>query len=64
MSYPLSDLVDKKDKAWRRPPIRRHAACKVIGSSLFLFKSTNGSFEKSKPPLKDRISKFLETAYF
>lgn len=64
MSYHLSDIVDIKDKAWRRPPMCRHADCKVIGSSLFLFKSTNGGSEKSKPPLKDRISQFLETAYF
>ena len=42
MSYPLSDIVDIKDEAWRRPLICRHADCKVIGSSLFLYKAKNG----------------------
>ena len=39
MSYHLSDIVERKDKAWRRPPMCRHADCKVIGSSWFLFKA-------------------------
>lgn len=52
MSYHLSDIVDKKDEAWRRPPICRHAACKVIGSSLFRYKAKNGGFDFSKPPFQ------------